>query len=515
MNMSKKDKKKKQNKLKQSILSAFFYSPEELEEESLDLIDEGDPEYFDSDESRDSFLPEDEGYYPEETEDDSILLFDDDSVLEYSDEQDMANAEKLVWDNGEKVVPDFSELRAGQSASGQSPAPKEEEKPAVPQELPEEIQLFDESETGGSAPKSSGRTRIFRPSGKTSAAVRVNVNETETIRAIEKAQKENQEREEKKQREIDEKKAARKQKFREYVKRSAMNLVFVAIIVAAVAFALYFTFLLSDIAVIGNDQYSSDYIIQTSGLEIGKHMLFVDLDAAKAKIEENPYLQVNDITYIFPSHVRINITERKEAAGIVGLDYNVIIDDNGYVLSMSGGTDISDLLQVTGISMTGFQLGQRVGDSSDFATSTMITLIEKIKEYELNYTISTLDMTTPLAIAMYTPSGFKIFIGQPTDLDAKFTALKSLLPRLQTSGIQTGTLYLSAKNGIVYSPPNATSTNTISGSFNSGNTSGSAENPGDSSTLPEAAEATPYQPPVPATPTPVPIQPGGGDEFQG
>ena len=82
MNMSKKDKKKKQNKLKQSILSAFFYSPEELEEESLDLIDEGDPEYFDSDESRDSFLPEDEGYYPEETEDDSILLFDDDSVLE-------------------------------------------------------------------------------------------------------------------------------------------------------------------------------------------------------------------------------------------------------------------------------------------------------------------------------------------------------------------------------------------------------------------------------------------------
>ena len=145
----------------------------------------------------------------------------------------------------------------------------------------------------------------------------------------------------------------------------------------------------------------------------------------------------------------------------------------------------------------------------------MITLIEKIREYELTYTISTLDMTTPLAIAMYTPSGFKIFIGQPTDLDAKFSSLKSLLPRLQSSGIQTGTLYLSAKNGIVYSPPNATSTNTISGSFNSEANPDSEQTTGENAQMPEGVQPTPYQTPVPATATPVPIQPGGGDEFQG
>ena len=515
MNMPKKDKKKQKNALKQSILSAFFYSPEELEEESLDLIDEGDPGLYDSDSVLDSFLPDENGDYRKETEEEPLQLFEDDSVLEYSDEQDMENAEKLVWDNGEKVVPDLAELRSGQDSSGRSAAPKKAEKPVVPPELPEEIQLFDDTESSSSSPKSSGRTRIFRPSGKTSAAVRVNVNETETIRAIEKAQKENQEREEKKQREISKKKAARKHRFRAYIKRSAMNVVFAVIIVVAVSFAVYYTFLLSDIAVIGNKQYSADYIIQVSGLEIGKHMFFVDLDSAKARIEEDPYLQVNDITYIFPSHVRIDITERQEAAGIIGLDYNVIIDENGYVLSMSGGTDISDLLQVTGISMTGFQLGQRVGDSSDFATSTMITLIEKIREYELTYTISTLDMTTPLAIAMYTPSGFKIFIGQPTDLDAKFASLKSLLPRLQSSGIQAGTLYLSAKNGIVYSPPNAAATNTISGSFNSGTSPVSEETTGENPSAGETVQITPYQTPVPSTPTPVPIQPGGGDEFQG
>jgi cell division septal protein FtsQ len=69
-------------------------------------------------------------------------------------------------------------------------------------------------------------------------------------------------------------------------------------------------------------------------------MLLVDLDEAKEKISENPYLQVESVTYIFPSRVRIIVSERKEVAGIIGLDSTVIIDKNGYVLSMTAGTDI-------------------------------------------------------------------------------------------------------------------------------------------------------------------------------
>ena len=122
----KKNKKKQKNTLKQSILSAFFYSPEELEEESLDLIGGDDQDFNDSDSVHDSFLPDENGDYAEESEEEPIQLFDDDSVLEFSDEQDMENAEKLVWDNGEKVVPDFSELRLEQNSPKQSAVPENE-----------------------------------------------------------------------------------------------------------------------------------------------------------------------------------------------------------------------------------------------------------------------------------------------------------------------------------------------------------------------------------------------------
>ena len=154
-------------------------------------------------------------------------------------------------------------------------------------------------------------------------------------------------------------------------------------------------------------------------------------------------------TYIFPSRIRIAITERKEVAGIIGLDYNVIIDHNGYVLSMGGGTDLTDLLQVTGVSMTGFQLGQRLGESDDFGTATLVSMIGKLEEYQLLDDIAAIDLTTPLAITMTAKNGLRIHVGQPTELDEKMVSLHKLLP--QFANISYGTLYLSAKGGTVYS----------------------------------------------------------------
>jgi len=411
--------------------------------------------------------------------------------------------------------------------------PPETEETADPETPSEDIRLFDETDADKPQRPSSGkRTRIFRTGSGT--AMRVNINETQQSRAVDEAQRKNRERQAEIQHEKYVKKKTRQQKRRDFFKRIAMNVLFGAFIVVAVAAAIYYTFLLSDIIVTGNDDYSAEYIVEISGLGLGQHMFFVDLDTAKAKIEENPYLQVNDISYIFPSRVRMDITERKEVAGIIGLDYNVIIDHNGYVLSMSGGTDLSDLLQVTGISMSGFQLGQRIGESSDFSTASLVSLIEKLEEYELIHKMRSIDMTTPLAIVMYTTNGFKIHIGQPTDLDSKFQSLKTLLPRFEEKMIFTGTLYLSAKGGTVYSPQgadnaaaaNAPDSDPENGgdtplsedwfqtgdgsSFFSGTTDPSMPTvPSDPSLPTDPAQQ--MQTPVPTGPTPDPM----GDEFQG
>ncbi len=509
-------------KQKKTIFKRFlslFVEPTEQDDEDLSEYEPLDGFTY-SDGSPDLF---DDDTVPAGKDEPLEHLFSDDE-LEYSEEQDIRDADSLYWENGEPVVSDihlFGEDAPSVSSDDTDFSDFEEdlsdkaEPEELKQEQPEEINLFDDD--SDEPPRQfSGRTRIFRPSGNRTP-VSVNVNTTKASRSVEEAEKKKREIQAQKQHEIYKKKKQRRKKVRNFFTNFSLNLVFGLFLLICLAAALYFTFLLSDIIITGNEQYSSEYIAELSGLEIGKHMIFQNLNEAKANIESNPYLKVEDITYIFPSRVRISVAERHEIAGIVGLDYNVIIDEDGYVLSMSGEMDISDLLEVTGMSMTGFKLGERIGESSDFATATLISIIQKLEEYELSNQIRSIDLTTPLAIVMYTRSGFKIFIGQPTDLDKKFSSLSILLPKFMSSGVTTGTLYLSAKGGTVYSPP---SSSVLPGSGGMNPVTGLApgSNP-EETPPPENTEGTEPGVNTEETPepveTPVPIQPGGGDDFQG
>ena len=124
---------------------------------------------------------------------------------------------------------------------------------------------------------------------------------------------------------------------------------------------------------------------------------------------------------------------------------------------------------------------------------------------------------------MYTQQGFKIHLGQPTDLDSKFSSLKTLLPRFEERNINTGTLYLSAKGGTVYSPQGA---DTAAAATRSPDNSEGGDivtdpnatpDPGliTDPTAPDTPSPDPGATPPPPTPTPDSVQPGGGDGFQG
>ena len=376
------------------------------------------------------------------------------------------------------------------------------------------ILLFDDDPAPVPRTQAS-RTRMFRTGSGTAA--RIQMNETETSRSIEEAKRRQREKEAARQHEQYVQRQKRRQRRQRAAKRMAVNIGFVAFLVVAALVALYYTFLLKDIVVSGNDTYSDEYIIGLTGLQYGRHMLFCDLDAAREGIEQDPYLQVDAVDYIFPARVRIQVTERKEVAGIIGLDYNVIIDHNGYVLSMGGGTDLSNLLQVSGVGMTGFQVGQRLGQTDDFGTATLVTMIKELETYQVIDDIASLDLTTPLAIVMYAKNGLKIHVGQPTDLDEKLVSLHALLPQFINANISTGTLYLSARGGTVYSPPNTgavlpTDPDTTDPD-NPITDPNAAPNPDDPTVATPDPGSAGQTTPTPSTPTP--LQPGGGDGFQG
>ncbi len=384
-------------------------------------------------EDRDGFL---DARREEQESEPPVELFTDDTVM-FSDEEDAADAGRLRWSDGEPVVKD------PYSADGPLPS----ERGQAPDEP---IRLFDDGDTGSFARQDTNRMRTVK-TGQTTTT-RITMNNTEEAQRRAEAARLARERESKRRHEDYLERQSRKKKRRASLRKLFGNIAFVILIFVGILVALYYAFLLSDIVVTGNDSYSSEYIIGLSGLKLGRHMLLCDMEQAAANISEDPYLQVDGVTYIFPSRIRIAITERKEIAGIIGLDYNVIIDKNGYVLAMGAGVDLSGLIQVTGVSMTGFQLGERLGEGDDFSTATLVNLIAALEQYDLVGQIASIDLTTPLAITMNLQNGLTIFIGQPTELAAKMESLQKLLPQFVAQSISTGTLYLSAKGGTVYSP---------------------------------------------------------------
>ncbi len=460
-------------------------------------------------------------------------LFSDDDV-EFSDEEDAQDLASLTWEDGEKVVSDTERMRYVKK-------PQATEKSKSKKKRDDSIRLFDnveddfyeDEEEPARGHSQTTRTRIFRTGASTTA--RIHINETEETIRMAEAQKKARAREAARKHEEYVERQLRKKQRNAMMTKLFGNLAFVIAILVAVGIALYYGFLLSDIVVMGNENYASDYIIERSGLKLGTHMLFVDLDQAEENIAEDPYLQVDSVTYIFPSRVRIVVTERKAVAGIVGLDSNVIIDKNGYVLSMAGATDISDLIQVTGVTTSGYQLGQRLGQGNDFSTATLVQLISVLEQYGLTESIKSIDLTTPLAITMTSQDGLKIHVGQATDLDTKMDVLSRLMPEFTAKGISTGTLYLSAKGGTVYSTTSYTDRTPVEVTEDTTNTGllpvdADGDGIDDNTGLPYTAlpvdadgdgiddnTGEAYTPTVTVapTPTPVPTPSGGSDDFQG
>lgn len=442
---------------------------------------------------------------------------------------------------GERIVPKFDPLTgkplAQQTVDAAFPADSDIGEEADADAHDEEIRLFDEvgDAIDARSAEKGQTTRLFRTG--TGATTRIHINETEDAIRMEEAAKRARAREAREKHDAAMERKNKRKKRSTILRKLFANVAFVLFFIVAVVVALYYGFLLSDIVVLGNETYSSDYIIELSGLQKGRHMLLCDLDEAAQNIRQDPYLQVEQVNYIFPSRIRIVVKERKEVAGIIGLDYNVIIDDQGYVLSMSGGTDLSGLLQVTGVSMTGFQLGQQLGEGNDLGTATLVQIISKLEEYDLMGSVKSIDMTTPLAITFTAKNGLNVHLGQASDLDNKMSTFSRLLPQFISQNIYQGTLYLSAKGGTVYSPPgaqgdvsaNAADTAPVTNPTDLGTLpadQGAAlpegSEPGEGTTgegTPTPDEGTPDATPAAtptAPPTPTPYNPAGpSDEFQG
>lgn len=216
--------------------------------------------------------------------------------------------------------------------------------------------------------------------------------------------------------------------------------VFVLIIATVVlsAAALIF-FRVEKYHVEGVSPYTRDQIIEASGIQTGKSLIFADLDEAAASIEKKlPYTGSVKLSRKFPNTLVIKYDEYKETYAVpVSMAGYVLLGNDFKVLSYSAELPEGVTL-INGASPTAPVVGEKIkftdaaqetGDTTEIAdpTGDILARIASALEDNSFEDISAIDVTSRSNIYLIYQRRIVLKLGNPSSLDSKLALAKKVL----------------------------------------------------------------------------------------
>lgn len=134
-------------------------------------------------------------------------------------------------------------------------------------------------------------------------------------------------------------------------------------------------FAITSIEVVGNGRRPSLAIVAESGLATGTNVFAADLDAARSKLLQDPWLVDAALVRHLPGTVVVHVTERRPAA-LVALDEMYLATDDGVPFKKLEPEDPIDLPLVSGMTP------DRIGTDRAAAVRTIGRAIDLAAEYE-------------------------------------------------------------------------------------------------------------------------------------
>ena len=241
-------------------------------------------------------------------------------------------------------------------------------------------------------------------------------------------------------------------------KRLLISVLFLLII--SVAGLLCYTYMrVSTVIVNGNENISDSEIVEISGLKIDEHILEVDKDIIAQKVNKNTYLNVLSVEYIFPDTIEINVEEYQKYAVVQHMNQYIYLSKNGIVLEVSANDSIN-LLQVKGLYITGFSVGETIGIKDEHQKSVMIELFNTLDNSEIRNRLSTIDITNPLDIIIKSKTNVNIKIGQAEHINFKLKNAIRIMDNLGTTPVEV--IYAMNENSFGYKPKDTNNSSQIS-----------------------------------------------------
>ena len=184
--------------------------------------------------------------------------------------------------------------------------------------------------------------------------------------------------------------------FRAGKKSIAILIIVLAALVAVILVLLLPAFYIQEIQMEGFSVISQEEVLDSSGIKTGDH-LFSNLGGSMislftfryGSVEEEimrkyPYVQSIKIQLNFPSKIKITVKERLKIGYLEVPDGFAVIDQEGYVVEMSGSTVPAGVPLMEGLPVRSAMLGEKLDLSDEQGFSSSLTIFGAILAADTN-----------------------------------------------------------------------------------------------------------------------------------
>ena len=225
---------------------------------------------------------------------------------------------------------------------------------------------------------------------------------------------------------------------------------------ACVAIALLYAFMMSSyfdvekIKVEGVVNFSDEQIVEMSGLKTGKNIFKIKAGKAEDRIETDPHIAKATIKRDLPKTLVITVEERLPAAQVPYDEQYVVIDGNGYILSVGDKADGAAVIK--GLTLK----GEHITAGTDMKVKEAAALDEALALLHAaaveGFTFRTMDMSED-TVRLYLTKNLLIK-GKPAMIKRHIENgdITLILKDLKDKKIKKGTIKATTEESFTFSP---------------------------------------------------------------
>lgn len=206
-----------------------------------------------------------------------------------------------------------------------------------------------------------------------------------------------------------------------------------------------YVFVIRDVQATGSTSVPDAQVVHLAEVQLGARMGRLNVERIRQNVESDGRLALVSVTRRYPSTVLITVRDRTSDALILQAGKIVVLDSDGYVVSVSDRLPQKSVPYVTGLRPSTFQLGRQL-DVADGRLKAMKAVLEALKELRATDKVAELSLESTRDLRIITRSGVTVLLGSAENMHNKIVWMTGTLADIEARGEARGQLDVSSGN---------------------------------------------------------------------